>query len=45
LNRQERQSNIKRVFAVEGSLCIQNKHILLVEQRCLRLIQYFKGCA
>jgi predicted amidophosphoribosyltransferase len=45
LNRQERQSNIKRVFAVEGSLCIQNKHILLVEQRCSGLIQYFKWCA
>ena len=45
LRRQQRADNVRHAFAVKETVDVQGKHILLVEQRCLGLIQYWKRCA
>lgn len=45
LRRDERTENVHDAFAVKETIDVGKKHILLVEQRCLGLIQYWKRCA
>ena len=41
LPRSQRSENVHRAFGLRETADVKNKHILLVEQRCLRLIQNF----
>lgn len=45
LSRKERFQNIKGVFHIARSMNVKGETILLVEQRCLGLIQYWERCA
>ena len=45
LPRSQRSENVHRAFGLRETADVKNKHILLVEQRCLGLIQYWKRCA
>ena len=45
LRRSARADNVKNVIEVKAGIGIAGKHILIVEQRCLRLIQNFERCA
>ena len=45
LLRNDRRHNLEHAFHVNRGVSLKGEKVLLLEQRCLRLIQNFKRCA